>query len=248
VRILAPNLWLALLGALWLSAGLADATSDTPPVHTVLTLPLGQRSPRVHRFQLPLSQQLKVDVVDLHYETPLADALGDADLIVNGGYWGWGNDSKRRIIGLLSAGGKEWSPLRAALDGGVFVLHGGKASVSASRGYQGPAQPDLAVQCSPRLVQSGALIPNLKASGRAARTAVCVRDAGNTLDVYLTEPDDLGPNLSDFARWLLAQGCEHALNLDGGPSTAAGFRDHGKLVRIGSGEALPYALRFKYGK
>jgi exopolysaccharide biosynthesis protein len=92
------------------------------------------------------------------------------------------------------------------------------------------------------------LIPKLKQQGRAARTAACVRDGGRTLELYLTEPRDLGPSLSELAHFLLEQGCEHALNLDGGPSTAAAYRDAGQLVRVGAGRELPYALRFSYGK
>ena len=228
-------------------AGRAQADGAAPGMYSQLKMQLPDRSPRVHRFRLPLTN-LKVDVVDLKYETPVGDALGDADLVINGGYWGYANSGKRVIIGLLHANGKQWAPLRSSLDGGVLTLHQAKASVAASKGYQGPTNPELAVQCSPRLVQGGGLIPNLKTKGRAARTAVCARDAGNTLDVYLTEPDDLGPNLQDFGRWLVAQGCEHALNLDGGPSTAAAYREGGRVVRIGAGEALPYAIRFKYAQ
>jgi len=132
--------------------------------------------------------------------------------------------------------------------GTVLVLSGGLASIHPSRGYQKPTGIDLAVQCSPRLLSARSVIPKLKEQGRAARTGACVRDDGKTLELYLTEPRDLGPSLSDFAHFLLAQGCEHALNLDGGPSTSAGYREQGQLVRIGAGRELPYALRFAYGK
>jgi uncharacterized protein YigE (DUF2233 family) len=184
----------------------------------------------------------------LRYERPGADALGAGDVVVNGGYWGWTSAGKRRLIGLVVAAGKELSPLRAALDGGVFTLRAGKASVAASRGYKTPEHADVAIQCKPRLVEARALVPNLNAHKRAARTGVCVRDGGDTLDLYLTEPDDLGASLYDFGRFLVEQGCEDALNLDGGPSTAAGYREHGKLVRVGPGLALPYALRFKVAR
>ena len=221
---------------------------DGNPLHALLRLPLpNERGVRVHRFRLPLARA-SAELVDLHYELPLADALGDGDVVVNGGYWGWANEGKRRLIGLVTAAGRELSPLRAALDGGVFTLRAGKASVAPSRGYKPPDHADLAIQCKPRLVEARALVPSLNAHSRAARTAVCVRDGGDTLDLYLTEPDDLGPTLYDFGQWLVEQGCEDALNLDGGPSTAAGYREHGKLVRVGPGLALPYALRFKVAR
>jgi uncharacterized protein YigE (DUF2233 family) len=99
--------------------------------------------------------------------------------------------------------------------------------------YREPHALDLAVQCRPRLLQAGKVVPDLNAHSRAPRTAVCVREAGHTLDVYVSEPADLGPSLYELGAWLAADGCEHALNLDGGPSTAAAFRDNGELVRIG---------------
>jgi Phosphodiester glycosidase len=236
-----------LLALLWAFAA-ADSFAAEPavtPLHTLLTLPLAEHGLHVHRFHLPLAG-LRVEVVDLGYITPLADALGDGEVIVNGGFWGFTRND-RRIIGLLAAGGKQFSPLRGSLDGGVLQLHRGLATIAASRGFQGEPQADLALQCRPRLVQAQALIPELNAHSRAARTAACVRDGGHTLELYLTEPEELGPSLHDLAVWLLAQGCEHALNFDGGPSTAAGYRAQGKLVRIGTGRELPYALRFKYG-
>lgn len=246
-RIWASAVWM--LGALlWL--GVEPGRAESPPaqpLHSLLSMPLPDRGPRVHRFRLPVAG-LRAEVVDLQYRTPLADALGDADLVVNGGYWGFAQDARRVLIGLVHAGGRELSPLRRALDGGVLVLSGGVASIQASRGYQKPASIDLAVQCSPRLLAERSVIPKLKEQGRAARTGACVRDAGKTLELYLTEPRDLGPSLADFAQFLLAQGCEYALNLDGGPSTAAGYREHGELVRVGAGRELPYALRFSYGK
>lgn len=223
----------------------AEPAHDRGLAHAVLDMPLGAHPLHVHRFRLPLAG-LHAELVDLGYERTVADALGDADVVVNGGYWGWTQDERRTLIGLVHANGKRWSPLRNALNGGVLVLHQGKASIAPSRDFHGPENPDLAIQCSPRLVASGAVIANLNAHSRAARTAVCVRDAGATLDLYVTDPEQLGPTLRDLAEWLRGQGCEHALNLDGGPSTAAAFREAGRLVRVGPGVELPYALRFRY--
>jgi len=235
----------AALVAFWLRPvpGLADAPRAAA-LHGLLQMSLPDRTTRVHRFRLPTAG-LRAEVVDLQYRTLLGDALGDADLVVNGGYWGFGRDARRVLIGLLHVGGQELSPLRKTLDGGVLVLSRGIASIQPSRGYQKPADVDLAVQCSPRLVAAGSVIPKLKEQGGAARTGACVRDAGKTLELYLTEPRDRGPSLSQFAGFLVAQGCEHALNLDGGPSTAAAFREQGEVVRVGAGRELPYALRFR---
>jgi hypothetical protein len=232
-------------GVLSVAALTAAESAHPSQLHSVLDMPLGAQPLRVHRFRLPLAG-LHAEVVDLAYERPVVDALGNADVVVNGGYWGWTAAERRTLIGLVSANGKQWSPLRNALNGGVLVVHGGKASIAPSRGYQGPDHPDLAIQCSPRLVAAGAVVDKLNTHSRAARTAVCVRDSGATLDIYVTDPDQLGPSLHDLAEWLLRQGCEHALNLDGGPSTAAAFHEAGHVVRIGPGVELPYALRFRY--
>jgi Phosphodiester glycosidase len=219
--------------------------NDRPVVeHELLRIPTSTHPARIHRFRMPLAQ-LHVEVVDLAFTTPLGNALGNGDLIVNGGFWEW-HKMERRAMGLLASGGKVLSPLRAALDGGVLLVGSGRARIVPSRAFSEPLTVDLALQCRPRLLQAGKLIPELNAHGRAARTAVCVREAGRTLDVYLSEPDDLGPSLQDLGTWLLGQGCEHALNLDGGPSTAAAFRDHGKVVKIGPGVELPYGVRFTY--
>jgi hypothetical protein len=219
--------------------------SDRPVLaHELLRIPTAERPSRMHRFRLPLAQ-LHVEVVDLGFTTPVADALGDGDLIVNGGFWEW-HRLQRRAMGLLASSGKLLSPLRAALEGGVLLVGNGRARIVPSRGFGEPLTVDLALQCRPRLVQAGKVVPELNAHGRAARTAVCVREAGRTLDVYVSDPNDVGPSLQELGVWLLGQGCEHALNFDGGPSTAAAFHDKGKLMRIGPGVELPYAVRFTY--
>jgi len=185
-------------------------------------------------------------VVDLEYTRPLAEALGDADLVVNGGYWGFRDERTRTLVGLLFADGKELSPLREKLDGGVLTLRDGKVLVAPSRGYKVAAGTDLALQCRPRLIVSRAVVPSLNASARSSRTAACVRHGGKTLDIYLTDPTGPGTTLEQMARWLLSEGCDYALNLDGGPSSAAAFHERGQVVRLGAGERLPYALRFTY--
>jgi hypothetical protein len=238
-------LWAIASSTVLLAAADGFGSDEALTLHQLLALPLAQETVRVHRFRLGLAR-LHVEVVDLAYTTPVADALADAEVIVNGGFWGWYRD-QRHLIGLLQVGGQELSPLRAALDGGVLLVRAGVASIAPSRGFHAdPTGVDLAVQCRPRLVQNGAIVSGLNDHARSARTAVCVRDGGRTLDVYLTDPTQVGASLQDLALFLQAEGCEHALNLDGGPSTAAGFRENGQLVRIGAGTSLPYAIRFKH--
>lgn len=235
----------ALVAALWVCAAAPGVASSPRTLHTLLKLGSSEGVALLHRFRLPLAG-LRVAVVDLDYTRPLAAALGGANLVVNGGYWGFRDERTRMLIGLLYAGGKQLSPLRDRLDGGVLTLRDGRASISPSRGYKLPHDADLALQCSPRLVVSRAVVPSLNASARSARTAACVRNGGKTLDIYLTDPQEQGATLEQLAHWLLSDGCDYALNLDGGSSSAAAFRDRGEVVRLGAGERLPYALRFDY--
>jgi hypothetical protein len=210
--------------------------------HNLLDLSLPGRPVHVHRFRLPVAG-LRIEVVDLAYSTPLADVLSHGDLVVNGGFWGF-IKSRRTVLGLLTSGSRQIAPFRSQLDGGVLLVSNGLAKIVPSRSSPRPVASELALQCRPRLVHAGNVIDKLNAQGRAPRTAVCVRDAGSTLDVYVTEPFGPSPTLHELGSWLAAQGCEHALNLDGGPSTAAAYREGAQVVRIGGGEGLPYALRF----
>ena len=247
---LRPSIWVALwlsasFAAAWLFPEVHGAALAQQNLHTLVVMPAAHGGGRLHRFRLPLAG-LQVSVVDLEYQRPLADALGDADLVVNGGYWGWIDERRRTLVGLLVAGGKQLSPLREGLNGGVLTLHDGRAKISASRGYTLPKTADLALQCRPRLIVDRGVAPGLNKSARAARTAACVRSGGTTLDIYVTEPEERGATLDALARWLIREGCDNALNLDGGPSSAAAFHERGEIVKLGAGERLPYALRFRY--
>jgi hypothetical protein len=66
---------------------------------------------------------------------------------------------------------------------------------------------------------------------RAERTALCLRDDGRTIDVVIAKSPEGGPSLFALARYLARTGCDDALNLDGGPSTGAAWRE-GDSVRV----------------
>ncbi|MEY4514841.1 MAG: hypothetical protein RLZZ450_6963, partial [Pseudomonadota bacterium] len=177
-----------------------------------------------------------------HYKTALINILGDHRLLINGGYWAY-QGSAKKIQGLLVVNGVQHAPRANNLNGGVLEVRAGKGRLLSSDTTFDATGALLAVQCSPRLVDQGRVIPKLESARLAARTALCLRDDGTTLDAYLTR-DDTRTTLAELGAFLVREGCQAALNLDGGPSTAAAFRDGEKLLTVGLGEALPYGLAF----
>jgi uncharacterized protein YigE (DUF2233 family) len=240
--------WAALLVAALVlgfssTARVESAKSESPLVHTLLTAQLDGKRTRMHRFRAQLSE-VRGEITDLAFERTVSASLEDALLAINGGYWEW-HRGKPRMMGWVVSNGVELSPLRKKLDGGVLIVQQSRARVARAAGLSTKPQGiDIAVQCRPRLVEAGKVVSGLNPQGRAARTAVCVRDGGRTLDTYVSEPHDRGPTLAELGDWLAAEGCSDALNLDGGPSTAAAFRDRDGVLKIGPGTFLPYSIRF----
>jgi hypothetical protein len=242
--------------ALWLACSIAErgtaapAEADAPAApqsanasrtairHALHTLPLKRGDAQVHHFSIPLAHA-EISFVDLKYETPLVEALGTHDLVMNGGYWGY-REQERVIEGLLLVNGQKLAP--AHPHGGVLEVRGGKARVVRGEEYTPLPETALALQCSPRLVDGGELIPKLEALKRAPRTALCVGAERAVLSAYLTES---AITLPEFAAFLRAQGCKEALNLDGGPSTAAVARSAEGELKVGRGLSLPYGIGFR---
>jgi hypothetical protein len=206
--------------------------------HETLTLPLARGAAQVHHFAIPLAHVV-LSYVDLKYETPLVEALGNHDLVLNGGYWGY-REQRRVIEGLLIVNGEQLASAHPR--GGVLELRGGKARVVRGEQYAPAPETVLALQCSPRLVDGGKVIPKLEARKRAPRTALCVGADHGVLSAYLTES---AITLLEFAEFLRAQGCVEALNLDGGPSTAAVARLPMGVITVGRGLSLPYGIGFR---
>ncbi len=163
-------------------------------------------------------------IVDLGMHGSLTEALGpDGRVAVNGGFF----DPDGRPVGLAYAGGTTLSRYSATMSGGVFFTVDGVARVVATEDFDPRTHVDFAVQCRPRLVVDRR--PNVKRDDgqRAPRTALCVRDAGRTVDVVVAEPSlgTRGPSLFALGQFLAEQQhCDDALNLDGGPSTGAAYR------------------------
>lgn len=220
----------------------AAAEASKPILHELLTVQLEKHTHTIHRFRIRVAD-VRADVADLAFRRPVADSLGPFALAINGGYWEW-HRGRPRMIGLVVSQGKELSPLRKKLDGGLLVVEPSRARIVRSKSARLGPDVQVAIQCRPRLVEAGKPVLDLNATRRATRTAVCVRDHGATLDVLLTDPRELGPSLAGLAGFLAEDGCSDALNLDGGPSTAAGFRQPKGLLRVGLGLGLPYSIRF----
>lgn len=219
------------------------AEAEPALAHALLSASFDGKPSRVHRFRVRLGE-IRTEVHDLDFTTSVIDGLDPAMLAINGGYWEW-HMGKPRQIGWVVSAETQLSPLRKKLDGGVLIVQQARARIARASGLSVKTQGvELAVQCRPRLVEAGKVVPNLSTQGHAARTAVCTRDAGRTLDAYLSEPGDRGLTLAELGEWLAAQGCTDALNLDGGPSTAAAFRKSDGVLKIGSGVGLPYSIRF----
>jgi hypothetical protein len=196
------------------------------------------RSEGLYRFRIPLAQA-QFSFVNLAYERPLVAALAGHDLVFNGGYWAYA-ENKRVIQGLLIINDTSHAA-KAGTSGGVLEVRSGMARMVRTADYEASPGTALAVQCSPRLVSAGKLVAKLDALRHAARTALCVGQDAGTLAVYLTA-QGVEPTLAELAGFLRAEGCRDALNLDGGPSTAAVARSTSESFKLGRGESLPYGI------
>jgi hypothetical protein len=193
--------------------------------------PDGSRSLTRHvrrRASFPVSS-IGLTIEDVHMSRAFDDVLRrtGAALVVNGGFF----DPRGEPLGLAVSGGKALSAFAAGMSGGVLWLRDGVAHLTATEDYEAGAV-DFAIQCRPRLVVASR--PNVRSDDgrRALRTALCLRDGGRTLEAVLAGANgDAGPTLFELARELVDDGCEEALNLDGGPSTGwASVTDAGLIV------------------
>ena len=209
--------------------------------HDLRTLDLLREQVVVHLFDVPLADA-QIAFVPLHYERPLSDALDEHDLVINGGYWAYAKDA-RVIQGLLIVNDEQFSAQHKS--GGVLEIRDGNARMFRSRKYRASKGTALAIQCHPRLVDDAKVITALDTKRVAARTALCVTKQRRQLRVYMTEARITLAELGDF---LVGEGCEQALNLDGGPSTSAVARLPEGVFKLGLGQALPYGIGFRLAR
>lgn len=184
----------------------------------------------------------RVTIADVAMSTDLESVLAKTggSLAVNAGFF----EVDTLPEGLAVSEGRELSAKSLVLGGGVVAIAGRRARLFAVEEYAPPEGLDFAVQCRPRLVVGGAQHVK-KDDGRAAeRTALCLRDGGARLDVVLARGPSRGdgPTLSAWSALLAARGCEGALNLDGGPSTGAAWREGGSIRSSPPREGIRHAI------
>ncbi len=206
------------------------------------SLPDGH-SYRLHTFRVALARA-RVEVVDLRMSLALDDVVRTrgASLVINGGFFGLQGEPE----GMVVSGGRLLSPFLARIGGGIVEARGGVAHLLDGEAPPLEQSADFALQCRPRLVVDRAVNIRRDDGQRADRTALCLRDGGRTLDVVVARTDGEeglgGPTLYGFARVLARTGCEQALNLDGGPSTGAAWRDGGQVRFLPPRSAVRHAV------
>jgi uncharacterized protein YigE (DUF2233 family) len=157
---------------------------------------------------------------------------GDVFAVVNGGFFEPGGTPS----GLIVNDGRQASAWQERGGSGALVVANHRASVLGAPSLAPPSSdagtPELAVQCGPRLVEPGGVMGIHADDGkRAERTAACVRRDGREVNLVVAKGAEAGdgPTLFQLATWLTlplsssdTNGCDAALNLDGGPSTGVG--------------------------
>jgi uncharacterized protein YigE (DUF2233 family) len=125
----------------------------------------------------------------------------------------------------------------------VLTLDAEHAKIYATEDYVDHT-PLFAVQCRPRLVVASKNNIHSDGGPRAARTALCLRDGGKTLEFVVAAegPGHPGPTLYELGNELALDGCEDALNLDGGPSTGWASHDGTGTVFLAPRAPVRHAL------
>ncbi|HEY8429463.1 MAG TPA: phosphodiester glycosidase family protein [Sandaracinaceae bacterium] len=200
---------------------------------------------QLHRFRVPLAR-VRIDVVDAGMGTDLARYVRrGAALAINGGFYG----TDHRPEGLVIARSRILSAYLPRIGGGIVALARARAvQLDAELPFTLPEGTEFAIQCRPRLVVGGRVNIRRPSPQTAARTALCLRDGGASLDVYVARADPSrgrsGPTLWTLAHHLLEEGCEDALNLDGGPSTGTAWRDARGVHHLPPRRGIRHAILF----
>jgi uncharacterized protein YigE (DUF2233 family) len=111
------------------------------------------------------------------------------------------------------------------MSGGILTIDDGRATLWQSETFDATEAHQWAIQCKPRLVVAGAVNIRSDDGQRGARTVVGIERGGRSIVFAIASRGESGPSLLATARYLVSMGIDDALNLDGGPSTSAAWRD-----------------------
>jgi len=131
------------------------------------------------------------------------------------------------------------------MSGGVLTVDGGRGRLWETESFDVGLAHDFAVQCKPRLVVDSKVNIRSDDGKRSERTTLCLKNGGRELSVHVIENDDGGPSLLATAEYLKEQGCEDALNLDGGPSTGMARKVGARTEAIGPRGPIRHAVVVK---
>ncbi|MBX3190939.1 MAG: phosphodiester glycosidase family protein [Labilithrix sp.] len=204
------------------------------------------RTYAVRAWTFPLDR-VDLRIEDVALSTALEATLErtGAELVVNGGFF----DPAGKAVGLAISDGAVLSRLSREMSGGVLTYDGERARLWETETFAMPEHVRFAIQCKPRLVVDGAVNIKRDDGKRSERTALCLRDGGTTIDVVVVRDqsgDIGGPSLYALASFLSRRGCEAALNLDGGPSTGAAWREEaGRTRSLPPRKGVRHAVTFK---
>jgi uncharacterized protein YigE (DUF2233 family) len=187
----------------------------------------------------------ELTIEDVGMSTALDSVLekSGGDLVVNGGFF----DKEGKALGLAMSNGLRLSSLAKKMSGGVLTVAGDgkKAELFETESFDPPDGLKFAVQCRPRLVVRGEANVKSDDGHRSARTALCLRDGGKTIETFIVRGGEGGPSLFALGKWLASKGCEEALNLDGGPSTGAAWLENGEKKLLAPRGPIRHAIVFK---
>jgi len=187
---------------------------------------------------------------------PLADLLGSIDkkndfAAINGGFY-----DEKGALGLVVAKGRRLNALRKDGGSGVFLVAGGVPEIVHRDRYTPPEGLETAVQSIDRLVSDGRILVRKRPGMPSdARSAVAIDGLGTVYFVVIFDESaiaysddrhvrlsrrstETGTTLYALAEFLarpFSQGgleVQHALNLDGGFSTAIQVRIQGQEAGV----------------
>lgn len=183
---------------------------------------------RMRRFSFRLSE-VSMRVVDMRLSRDVEGALTQSAkglFAINGGFFG----TDGAAVGLSVSNGKVLSRFSRTMSGGVLTIQDDRAVLHETEHFDEKTSYDFAVQCRPRLVVDSRVNIRGDDGKRSERSALCIREGGAVLDATIAVNDLGGPSLLALAEYLRTLGCEEALNLDGGPSTGASWRENGGIL------------------